>query len=355
MTQHSHVYSVQGEKDLTQIYFNNIFFTTISAFENVASKCNRNSNHSKYSYYNCCNENESIDEAISKAISNFQLLISCLDELRNKGQKVDFPYNVELKSLQKDINTWISEIKAYDPSLFLNDNCLETMNEFISEKTKMARASEYCYRNAFEKSKGECSAHVRDALNHAGFDFPKENFHAYKFYKDEKGVKNLEIRGFKEMPLEEGFEDKQDGDIVVEEAKGKNKYGHIQIYNSKHGQWVSDFKQKSEAMVHSSDIGERHYYRYCPKFRCLKYQNNKKKKIYLDNYFPICRNERDSKSINYDRYNNSSSSYYVKHNNSGTSFNINDRVSIEPSIDISRDIKIGFNANVEISIPCIIF
>ena len=68
---------------------------------------------------------------------------------------------------------------------------------------------------------------------------------------------------------------KLDGDIVVEEAKGKHKYGHVQIYNSKHDKWVSDFKQKGEAMVHSSDIGKRHYFRYRPKFPGISYGNEK--------------------------------------------------------------------------------
>lgn len=155
----------------------------------------------------------------------------------------------------------------------------------------MAIASEYCYQHAFENSKGECSAHVRNALYYAGFDFPTKNFHAYKFYKDENGVNHLEVRGFEEIKLEEGLKDKMNGDIVVEEPKRKHKYGHNQIYNSKHGQWISDFKQKSsEAMVHSSDIGGRHYYRYRPKFPCLKFQRKKKK--YLEkNYFSECINE----------------------------------------------------------------
>jgi hypothetical protein len=33
------------------------------------------------------------------------------------------------------------------------------------------------------------------------------------------------------------------GDVVVFDAAGKHKHGHIQIYNGKN--WVSDFKQKS--------------------------------------------------------------------------------------------------------------
>ena len=60
---------------------------------------------------------------------------------------------------------------------------------------------------------------MRNTLNHARFDFLTENFYAYKFYKNENDVKHLELRGFKEMKLEEGFKNKMDGDIIVEEPK----------------------------------------------------------------------------------------------------------------------------------------
>ena len=60
----------------------------------------------------------------------------------------------------------------------------------------MENASKYYYLHAFENSKGECSAHEKNVLNHEGFDFPTENFHSYKFYKNENGVKHLELRGF---------------------------------------------------------------------------------------------------------------------------------------------------------------
>jgi hypothetical protein len=250
--------------------FNQVLFATIGSFEYIALKCNKKSKP-KYSDYCNFNGKKSLDEAINIATFQFENLMSLLDSLNDKGQKVDFPSNFQLKDLEKDINSWISDINRYDPSLC--DNCLKIMKEIVTERRKMEIASEYCYDSAFENSKGECSAHVRNALNYAGFDFPDKNFHAYQFYKDENGVNHLERRGFKEMKLEDGLKNKMDGDIVVEEPKGKNIYGHIQIYNKNHDQWVSDFKQKSkEAMVHSSDIGVRHYYRYCPKFQIFQRQ-----------------------------------------------------------------------------------
>ena len=48
-----------------------------------------------------------------------------LDLLNNKGKTVKFPSNFNPKELEKEINTWISEINSYDPSLC--DNCLKTM------------------------------------------------------------------------------------------------------------------------------------------------------------------------------------------------------------------------------------
>lgn len=333
---------------IDQGHFNEVLSRTLGSFEYIAFKCNKKSKYQKYWYYCNFNGKESLDEAINIATFQFKILMSFLDLLNDKGQKVDFPSNLQPKVLEEDINSWISDINSYDPSLC--DNCLKIMKEIVTERRKMAIASEYCYDSAFEKSKGECSAHVRNALNYAGFDFPDKNFNAYQFYKDENGVNHLELRGFKEMKLEDGLKNKMDGDIVVEEPKGKNIYGHIQIYNSKHDQWVSDFKQKSkEAMVHSSDIGVRHYYRYCPKFPCLIFQRQKKKKNFLDI------KEIESKNIHYDRYNNSSSSYYYKDNDSINSFKVSDRVSIRANLDKSSDGTVGFKFNVGISIPCIIF
>jgi hypothetical protein len=339
----------QQEDRIVQEYFNEVFFTTISSFEYIAFKCSNNSKYSMFQNYCYFNKAESIDEAINKAILQYQNLKSMLDSLKNEGKTVNFPVNVDPKKLEEEINSWISEINRYDASLC--DNCLKTMKEIVTENRNIEKASEYCYKHAHEKSKGECSAYVRNALNNAGFDFPTENFHAYKFYKDENGVNHLELRGFKEIKLEEGFKNKMDGDIVVEEPKGKHKYGHIQIYNSKHGQWVSDFKQRGEAMVHSSDIGVRHYYRYCPKFPCLKFQRQKKAKKVLENHFL----DEMSGCMGYDRYNNSSSSYYYRDNNSITSFKINDRVSVGGNLEKSSDGNVGFKFNVGFSIPCIIF
>ena len=338
------------DQEIDQEYFNQVLFTTIGSFEYIAFQCNKKSKYPKYSYYCNFNGKKSLDEAINIATLQFENLISLLDSLKDKDQKVDFPRNVEPKDLEEDINSWISDINSYDPSLC--DNCLKIMKEIVTERRKMAIASEYCYDSAFEKSKGECSAHVRNALNYAGFDFPDKNFNAYQFYKDENGVNHLELRGFKEMKLEDGLKNKMDGDIVVEEPKGKNIYGHIQIYNEKHDQWVSDFKQKSkDAMVHSSDIGVRHYYRYFPKYHCLIFQRQKKKKSFLENHI----NKIESKNVNYDRYNNSSSSYYYKDNDSINSFKVSDRVSIRANLDKSSDGTVGFKFNVGFSIPCIIF
>lgn len=114
--------------------------------------------------------------------------------------------NEKLLELEKNIIN--SKQKMEDnnnyKAISLCDDCLTTMNKLLNKGPEIGKASKYCYQNAYEKSKGKFSAHARDALNHAGFDFPSKNFDAYKFHKDENGVKHLELRGFKEIPLEEG-------------------------------------------------------------------------------------------------------------------------------------------------------
>lgn len=141
--------------------------------------------------------------------------------------------------------------------------------------------------------------------------------------------------------------DKKDGDIVVEEPKGSHKYGHIQIYNAKHDQWVSDFKQRSkDAMVHSTDIGERHYYRYSSEltFPIKEAKKEKLKSVNLirREYFPNYKKTRTFD--NFDYYNDNSSSYDSR-----------DRVSVDGSFIPSRDGGIGYKVNVSIPIPCTIF
>lgn len=338
-------------QNLDQEYFNDVFGRAISAFENIALRCKKGLIKRKYNYYNSYDIfNDNIELAIHKAIVQFELLYSFINELNRKGKKVNCPFKEgQLKELEKDIRTWEDAIKNEPEATLLYENSLGKIKELINEPIKMGKASEYCYQNAFESPKGLCSAHVRDALNHAGFHFPTTNFHAYKFYK-ENNIKHLEEQGFKEIPLEEGLKNKLDGDIVVEEAKGKHKYGHVQIYNSKHDKWVSDFKQKGEAMVHSSDIGKRHYFRYRPKFPGISYGNEKD---------IINQMNRSNSSISYDDNNDSSDSNdkddNIIYSNSSISYPISDSVSAQAKFGISRDGNISFNMGLSISIPCIIF
>ena len=331
-----------------QKYFNDIFITALSAFENVAFKID-NKIRRKYSNnqpYDLFKNHENLEMAMEKAFLQFNMLKSTIDLLNKEGKVVNFPFQKnELKEIEKDIENWEKIIKQNSDAKYLYEKSLEKIKDLITEGTKIGKASEYCYKNAFESSKGLCGAHVRDALNYAGFDFPTKGFNAYKFYK-ENDIKHLEKRGFKEIPLKEGFKNKLDGDIVVEESKGKHKDGHVQIYNAKHDKWVSDFIQNGEAMVHRDDIGQRHYYRYCPKFPCIKYEYQKKN---ISNY------DSDDNDDSGDHDHNYNTNTNIKYNNSSYSFPVNDNVSVQPKFGISRDGKPSFQVNVSVSIPCIIF
>lgn len=103
-------------------------------------------------------------------------------------------------------------------------------------------------------------------------------------------------------------------------------------------------------MVHSSDIGKRHYFRYRPKFPGISYGNEKD---------IINQMNRSNSSISYDDDDDSSDSNdkddNIIYSNSSISYPISDSVSAQAKFGISRDGNISFNMGLSISIPCIIF
>ena len=121
---------MKQQEDLKdQEHFKQVLFTAIGSFECIAFKCSENSKYSLYSDYCYFNKIESIDEAINKATLQYKILISMLDLLNNKSKTFKFPSNFNPKEFGKEINTWISEINSYAPSLC--DNYLKTMKEII--------------------------------------------------------------------------------------------------------------------------------------------------------------------------------------------------------------------------------
>ena len=76
-------------------------------------------------------------------------------------------------------------------------------------------------------------------------------------------IKLLPKLGFKEYVFKQCIQNPQNGDIVVEESTGKHVSGHVQMWFSSIGKWVSYFRQNNRyAIVHSDFEGYKHYFKY---------------------------------------------------------------------------------------------
>lgn len=97
-----------------------------------------------------------------------------------------------------------------------------------------ARAAEAALRAAHATSRGLCARYVRLALNAGGASIPSGPSGC------DYGPVLLSL-GFTRVP----FSAPQTGDVMVFAAYVGNKHGHVQIYSSRAGRWVSDFLQRT--------------------------------------------------------------------------------------------------------------
>lgn len=94
-------------------------------------------------------------------------------------------------------------------------------------------AVSYLTKNALNSSAGACARYVRLALEAGGLSTDGRPLYAtdYDTYLPSIGFSAIDTSNY--AP--------QAGDIIVHEATGNHKYGHIAMYNGE--QWISDFKQ----------------------------------------------------------------------------------------------------------------
>ena len=123
---------------------------------------------------------------------------------------------------------------------------LNKATEFLINETIKSKSSDPAY----------CARFVQNALEKAGFSFNRVG-HAYLM------IYLLPKIGFNEYNYKIFIKNPQNGDIVVEEPAGKHTSGHVQMWCSKIGRWVSYFRQSNPlAIVHSDIQGNKHYFRY---------------------------------------------------------------------------------------------
>ena len=100
----------------------------------------------------------------------------------------------------------------------------------------VVKAAGIARSRAHSRSTGYCARYVKTALNQAGF--PYLSGHAYQLHRNGE----LKKAGFK--LIQEGTQgySAQVGDVVVIDAFGRHKYGHVAIFDG--SAWISDFLQR---------------------------------------------------------------------------------------------------------------
>ena len=132
-------------------------------------------------------------------------------------------------------------------------------NYFQKYGYNLNKATEYLINATINSNSNDpayCATFVQNALEKAGFSFNRVG-HAYLM------IYLLPKLGFSECNYNNCIQNPKNGDIVVEEPAGRHTSGHVQMWCSKIGKWVSYFWQSNRlAIVHSDIQGYKHYFRY---------------------------------------------------------------------------------------------
>ena len=110
------------------------------------------------------------------------------------------------------------------------------------------KAVEYVEEHRFPESNKQCATNVREAIDAGGIDTKiRGNMHLgnpdYTYAKNYD--LNLEKWGFTDMKISslDGYTPKNGDIAVIQNHKGGNIAGHIQMYSAKLKAWILDFKQ----------------------------------------------------------------------------------------------------------------